>query len=373
MKSLALILVLTSLAASCGKPSSSSTDAFRVPDSAALVETDPRFERAIDLHLQSQEQTLLNLETAHAGRKFDSPYHLGGMMFDLGISLKGVLGQLTGKGAAAVLLLWKKEVPTKETEETEVLPPLSPLDELDWDSSVAREFTRQNHPEAAPSSDVLRHVRGLREFSAVAAQLEEAFPWKVDRLRLDLQVDASGKVVTDFSPVTLKAAAKLRLEWKKRPVSAKALGNVSPGQLRLLSEVMAALPALEAEIRREERLGFQLNSVKIGLGLGLAGEWEVVKPGVTPTLYLYLKPSPETVRAEHRVRSRLASRFARGFRTAGRMARFFVRVASRRVRPSGAWSLTDLKVGFDVSAKQTFNLTTANSTTGVELHFTKKR
>lgn len=368
-------LLLLATLASCGKDAARPSEAFALPKNA-LSESDPRFEKAIEQHMEVQERTLIGLES-QSQRKIDSAYHLGAMMFDMGVSLKGVLGQLTGKGSSAVTLIWKKDLPHKESEEATVMPEASApvLDEAAWNDSVAREFCQQNSCAGgqAPSADLRRHVQGIRDWAVTQAQLEGQFPWKLDRVRLDLQVDASGKVVTDFSPVSLKAAAKLRLEWKKRPIAAKVLAGLPPmPQQRLLGEIMNSLSGLEDEIRREQAMGFQLNSVKIGLGLNLTGEWAVVKPGVTPTLYLYLKPEPGFTPTV--VPSRMRAVFRRGFRGAGRMSRFFLRVANRRLqRPAAGWAMTDMKIAFDVSAKRTFTLTSVNSTTGIELHFTKKK
>ncbi|MGZ3773853.1 MAG: hypothetical protein ACXVCY_03100 [Pseudobdellovibrionaceae bacterium] len=256
---------------------------------------DPSFAKGTDLILKSYLDALNNSKQPDV----NSSWHLHSILFDLGISGSGKLGTLLLKGAPSVNVYWTKrqkklQLRSADDESSDSkkmnITNADPLDaQID---SVVSSIYGTAYVRYSPTlkSDI---KNAAQNFFAVmdAAELSTQKKWKVSRVRLDLNVGATGKV--NFIQ-TVGGTVRVRLDWipsQKHSYSFLS-GNqstVSGGMSDVLGGLMNELDLWSAS---NSPSGFHLSMLQVGLGMGANFQIGVVKSSASALVTAFFVPNP---------------------------------------------------------------------------------
>jgi hypothetical protein len=244
------------------------------------------------------------------------PWHLSELYMDLGVNLAGTAGVVTGIGEAAVEVQWKPTAARRKAlglvatvsaddqrslvaEETDrpadlTIDEYTTRDELErmvdsvTDTVMAtgrvsdRPFLRENLGRTA------------RDLQAIMVNINEYNDthWDISKFGLDVDVSGSGKVGTGM---TVGVAVRLRFEWKRTNY-----GEPLPEPLDGNSEKREDIKKLLAGVARDMETvgdeqyagsGFDLTTMRVGVGLYLSAKFGVVSGKLGVTGYAFFTKS----------------------------------------------------------------------------------
>ena len=394
----------------------------------ALTEPTPELEESVndlfgstyDGLDQINESNRADFQSAMTGRsgkpKDWVPWHLAAMMAEFSVSVKGLIGALIMKGQPAVVASWRKQNP-KQPERSMLDPQmavdLTAADAVASEHTTEEDLMRQLEPavRAAVASKRVKNENALRknlgkaagEFLTVARVLQktEGREWWLQRYRLDLTFDLSGKVT---AVIGAGAETRLRMEWHRIMPKAASSGVAAPvafandREQRIYAFADGMLKSLEAagrEFRAVSDHGFKAHTFRVGVGFTAEGDIGIVKTGSSITGHVYFtsnvkKPSvnptprpfaamidvsgldlnvPEVTPliAENRVRFVDGKKFVKGLKKAAKLGGFFAKRASKS--KSGKWKIFEIKTSFDLSLSGKVGLATVGGVGTAEINF----
>lgn len=364
------------------------------------------------------------------------PWRFVAFMVDLGVTANGKFGTLGWKGSPALTVQWqKKEQQKKEGSSFSPLAKEEAGDATTADLSLSAETSAADLDaeidtvvKAAIASHKVQNEVELRKnfreaaygFAALGHKVDQAKSasvWEVARLRVDLSVEASGKV--SFSP-SAGAALRVRLEWfrvpGKKPAFQPALaaeGNkwfrvngVEPFLLALSRDLAAA-----AEQDKTPGVDLEAKTIKVSAGASVTGAIGLAKGTASSMVHIYfnkVKKSPLLVSLPQAVdeiplylvedepaegnlrfardngalvelaakrvgdgRSALyrvdREKFRKGISKAVWWGRFFGKRANKHAGAS--WNVKQIKAGYEVSISGSVGVVTLAGNAGAEIVF----
>lgn len=373
------------------------------------------------------------------------PWRAEYFMTDLSLTASGALGVLALRGQATVRAFWRRQGPETKKSPTKNEPKdLSGLvagndgDKPSDDQEPIVHITAMSSPtdllnqiepaiRAAVATGKLKDTLDLRknlliaarEFQAVASAIptdSSDHPWWVSRFRLDLMIDAAGRV----EPVGMVGGeARFRFEWHRIQCKGPCPTHNTPltvEQQNLKSQLKAFIQATATDIEHafadHADFGFKAHQIRMGIGITAKGNIGVVKgaagivgqiyftrdvkrPVVRPRtadlvvteepLYIIEKQpsvehlnwatkngvtfdtavSPMGLGFEEAVYKVDRQVFRKGLKKAAKIGRFFARRAAS-VRP-GAWKIYELRTAFDTSIGGALDMVTLAGTTTAQI------
>lgn len=398
-------------------------------------------DKSLGTIMSANEDLLSHLNPEKSVQK--GRWGLGGFESNITISSSGLLGILTLKGESTTKLVWRPKTAKISSDEESEADVDADADEDDTipivinGSMTAKDLEEQLEPsiKAAVATKKVKNVARLRsnlkkvvsEFAGLTAALHyqpDEYTWWINRLRLDIAADASGKVLP-FANVGSDIQFRLefnRLQEEAPAPSTKAFEKQMNSPLgRFITTMSRDLEVISNN--HSEKSGFEVDSFRVGIGIGVEGKIFVAKVGAKVVGGLYfnkgkLKPvtaaSGSTAKnflaenddyllgdkeiAEHvkyaqvngvpferelmegdannknamtRVIYRVSrAKFRNGLMRAIRMANFFTNAAGRR--PGKSWQIQEVQTSFDISLGGTFVLTAVNGIATTEIFFNRK-
>ena len=362
-----------------------------------------------------------------AGQDCPRPWHLGGYITDIAVTIQGVLGVLIGSGTASAEARWKPLGELGEHLKTES----GQIHLNEFATSKQLEAQLEPSIQAALGSGLIRDERKLRaglldaarNFQAIAQTLGaielRSKRWDADNFRVEVQFDANGNPLPILN---VGAGVYFRFDWDKRK-SNSVRGLASIGGDRLSQRVQGFVAAiandlgvLETNADVIENKGYQLTEVRIGVGATAGGEFGVAQasaqtigsftfhpkdPGPQPLDWpgaaaafaeeegtLELIADSDLVRASKALGSAeqidelraqdsgktlvrfRRSTFRNGLRRASGLASFYIhRAANAR---AGRWGLFEIHTEFDMSLSGALGIATVGGTGALELTYENK-
>lgn len=234
-------------------------------------------------------------------------WKLEACILDVTLSASGVVGALVAKGQGSAALYYRKSqtdrnAPREEAAE-EAMDMTIPSD-VTYDDLDARieplvkavMATGQIENEKSLRENLKDQVFDMHTIIQFMTKTQNT-RWNTTRLRVDLQIDISGKI----NPVTtLGGGVKIRLEWLLNPGRTSSLAHIPRARLEKnrkigdgLKKIAENLVQQMQEVKYDDMAvsGYDLNEVKFGLGLFGEGNVGVVKLGGSLFGYLYLTPN----------------------------------------------------------------------------------
>lgn len=356
------------------------------------------------------------------------PWRAEYFMTDLSLTASGMLGVLALKGTTTVRAFWRRQGPVQpklnelENPIEETLAHQDPIIEIEpYDSDA--QIMKQLEPaiRAAVATKKVQDTPDLRnnllkaahEFQTIASAIpanKEDLPWWVSRFRVDILLDAAGRV----EPVGLVGGeVRFRFEWHRLRRTQKAMPRLMLASERsekirdsLSRFITATAQDLEVAFSDHENYGFKAHQMRMGIGITAKGNIGVVKgaasivgqiyftrhverPIVRPrTLELNNSEEPIEFIDRNPKANELAwaqqngisyemqpkaakdftevvykierKKFRQGLIKTAKIGGFFAKRASR-VKP-GSWRIYELRTAFDASIGGTFDLVTLAGT-----------
>jgi hypothetical protein len=337
--------------------------------------------RFLDLNTRALEMN--STSVAEPSKDGANPWHLEYLVTDLSVSASGALGALLGKGSPAVSFLWRRQYERKAADQApraEEAPDfqITAGKSLE-DVSAQLEPVIHSLVQAGLPEDTLRPklMQVAQDFARITKALEfvSGDPWWVSRYRMDVLIEASGKVTPLLSA---GGEIRLRFEWHRMmPKTTLAdrrepKGDIAEFVEKLQSDVAAA--ALGARDLRDA--GFDPCQFRIGVGYTEKGSIGIAKAQGTVIGQIYFSrgvkkpevhPSPLASVAKGET-----SVFRKGLERAFKMAGIFARGARRSSASTNAsrhWKLYEMRASFDVSLTGTLGLAEVGGVGTSEISF----
>ncbi len=271
------------------------------------------------------EVTLDSLESAQDSENKDGEkkFRFTGMQTSLGLGFSGQLGILTFGGTKVLMVNWERILPkpknleeeesfiansirvTESTTKNDLEKDLEPLIKSLTKSKKVRDekLLRKNLREV--SGNFLAHVKGLSASNSKYL----FFP---NKIRLELDIEASGKIVTPVPIVLVKVAVpiKIRIEFirimpKSQLKSVEdviATSDLNETEKKIATQTKSLLEKLSQEVAVAyeeqvkdgdmEKRGLTLKSIGVGIGLSVEGNVGVatLKASGVPTIFFAKAP-----------------------------------------------------------------------------------
>jgi hypothetical protein len=245
------------------------------------------------------------------------PWRFVAFATDLTVSGSGLIGLLIFKGSASVTAVWqKREKPAQNFASEQQAAEPDPRNE----ASAVPTFNFSAEDNAATTArkvDIIhntvlatgrvRNTGGLKgrigalvgQFNQMSATLETeptGRMWYASRLRMDIQVAASGQI----SFGTVGGDVRVRLEWYRgmhnRSTTARSrmafLAPRTPPESSLHSLVSTMVQDLSATSNGALGNEFAIKNFRVGIGLGLDGNVGVAKASIKAIGHIYFSPAP---------------------------------------------------------------------------------
>lgn len=235
------------------------------------------------------------------------PWRFAFFASDLTLSASGLIGVLGFKGSPSVTVYWmKKEGQAKEQLKEEPKMSLSEstkdapsffIDETASKTQMAKQVDAIHRTVVASGrvkntkglrSELTKTVNRFHEMTKVVSASPSDVEWYPSRLRLDVQVSATGRVKWG----TVGGDVKVRLEWfriqgpahKTAPLVAAKFTNTQSGLRDLIGAVSEDLVAATAMVPAPH---FWANDFNIGLGITAKGNVGIAKGSASAFGYVY--------------------------------------------------------------------------------------
>jgi hypothetical protein len=211
------------------------------------------------------------------------PWHLQGIIASFGISADGIFGSLVGAGEAAVKGVWQRtDMPQKELKVADG----KKADLVVTSASKPADVSRQLEPalRAALATGLVKKPDLLRarlmkmgeQFRVLSQALATTRffrGWKVENYRLEVGFSAEGEVASVGS---VGAAVRFRFDWEKSVAETSDSSSVTPALGQSMREfVQTMVEDIEASVEQTRglsRSGYELEEVRVGLGITAGGE-----------------------------------------------------------------------------------------------------
>ncbi|MBI3543661.1 MAG: hypothetical protein HY075_10355 [Deltaproteobacteria bacterium] len=248
--------------------------------------------------LDGVPQSVENASTDPTRPKDWAPWHMEYFMTDLAISTSGTLGVLAWKGTPSVQVFWRRqnEPGRKKPDPVVIEPkPAGVVSELAVSTEATpRELSLQLEPavKAIMASGKVSDESALRRNLAAAAQdfqslvsvieKDSGSAWWVSRFRLDVTIDASGKV---YPFLTLGAETRFRFDWFRlksahpvvaRPSAGPEVARLQSNLEKFVRETATDLEAVSSDPKLEQG-GFKAFQFRVGVGASAKGDVGIVK------------------------------------------------------------------------------------------------
>lgn len=352
------------------------------------------------------------------------PWRFVSFASDLSVSASGLLGVLSFKGSPSLSVYWQKREAFTQREPSAFSDNVSDLPVFYLDSAATQQQAERQVDEIYKTVLASGHVRGggtlrsnlkgaVANFREVVHALSVApagAHWFASRLRVDLDISASGKV----SYGSVGGALRVRLEWfhvqSDRERDPSPTSATTPMQSSILELVKAMTEDLSSAASTPP-IGFRATGFNVGLGFGASGNIGVVKGSAQATCILYFSqangkrrkpraahslassgaswylidpnPSAEALRLAGRsgiemVRSAVAAspevmfkvdrrQFRKGLEKAFKIGSYFAQIAAE---PSGRdWAISTIKPGFAMSVGGSLGLVKLTGSATAQLEF----
>jgi len=235
------------------------------------------------------------------------PWRFAFFASDLTLSASGLIGILGFKGSPSITVYWmKKEAQAKEQliEETKVSlsesskdAPSFFIDEKASKKQVEKQVDSIHRTVIANGrvkdtkglrSELTKTVDRFHEMTKVVSASPSHVEWYPSRLRLDVQVSATGRVKWG----TVGGDVKVRLEWyriqgpahRTAPLASMKLNNTQSGLRDLIGAVSEDLVAATAMVPAPH---FTAKDFNIGLGITAKGDVGIAKGSASAFGYVY--------------------------------------------------------------------------------------
>ncbi len=349
-----------------------------------------------------------------------APWHAEFFTTDLSISGSGLLGALTFKGTPSVQVFWRRQNEARKPTVPALPPEKAEQASLNITSDMpSTDISAQLEPpiRAMVAGGKINDESALRKnltaaaenFQAVVSGLEKdpGFHWWVSRFRMDVTIDASGKV----SPfLSIGAETKFRFDWariqtKQATAPRRQLAAADQKLKSNLEKFVRATAADLDAITTSGKVagGFQLYQFRVGVGASASGTIGIVKGTASTLGQIYfaqnvkkpvVHPKEElhgflnVIEGEHsKAHMNFAetngivfdstpdeviyrvdrSKFRKGLERALKMGGFFAARASRS--PGRHWKVFEMRPAFDVSLTGSLGIVTVGALASVELCF----
>jgi hypothetical protein len=241
------------------------------------------------------------------------PWRFVAFASDLAVSGSGLIGLLTFKGSASVTAVWQKReqkqqfVPTASEMAPQESVPTFAFSAADSEAATAKKVDMINR--TVMSTGRVQNAEGLKgristlvgQFNQMSQTLENEPSgriWYASRLRMDIQVAASGHV----SFGTVGGDVRVRLEWyrgMRKPSTATqraafltaSMKQSTPMQSSLHHMVSTMVQDLSATSNGALGNEFAIKNFRVGIGLGLDGNVGVAKASIKAIGHIYFSPA----------------------------------------------------------------------------------
>jgi len=363
------------------------------------------------------------------------PWHLKEMYMDLGVNASGTAGVVTAIGEASVELKWTRI--KSELARLGLTPAYadSPVYEEKPDLRMSEyttlgEITSQvdRIVETVMATGRVTNRGAMREgLLKVATDLQSVMTdinsynessWDIDKFGLDVEIGLSGKVGTGM---TAGGAVRLRFEWKRQnygaPMPEPEDGNGEKREelRRLLANVASDMDSVSRDTFASS--GFELKTLRLGLGLYGSAKFGAVKGKASLTGYAFLNKSASKANHFARTPPRIIpdepvaliddepnakhikyadenqikydripggdnatdrvvyymtrEKFRQGLNRAAKMGAFFAKRAAERTgeKASRKWEVTQVKPAFALSLEGALKVVTIGGKASLEMTF----
>lgn len=319
-------------------------------------------------------------------------WSMSALSLDLGLSLQGLLGVVVTKGSVAVTARWLPTAKREVTEADDYVPTVAVASVADARSDrAAVESLTQAIVATGEVKDSTKLRAGLdgalNRFRQATGDivLNPGASWQLAKLRLDFSVDGSGQV---YPGTTVGAALRFRFDWVPAPSSRvshraqTAEGESTSKLMRALASEISTLDYSQVKAR-----GFDVNQVKIALGLNAKGKIGVAKAGgevkghavFAQVSNVALHPVQMDEDAEIMVLTDPASSrgpqliprdaFHKGLEKAVKIG---ANIAERAAKADGEhWTLKQIKVEFELALSGSVGLLSVGGSGAVELNLNR--
>ncbi len=241
------------------------------------------------------------------------PWHLAELVMDLGVNAAGTAGLVTGIGEASVEVHWAlSQKALREQGLVAKAEPPAPMPQAAPDAEARADLTLNEYSSALELENQVDRIADtlmatgrvtdrpkMRDgLLQVAKDLQSVMVdintyndshWDADKLGLDVEISASGKVSTGF---TVGGALRLRFEWTRANYGALALPAPNDGKddsRESLRTLIAGIAHDMDTIGTAEYAdsGFDLKTIRLGIGLYLGAKFGVVKGKLGITGYVF--------------------------------------------------------------------------------------
>lgn len=254
------------------------------------------------------------------------PWHLKELYMDMGVNAAGTAGLVTAIGEASVELRWGQTKKALKEQgllapakvEAPMAPESAPEEPAEKADLALNEYTTYEQLEfqvdqvadAVMATGRVKDRPKMREgLLRVAKDLQEVMIdinayndsyWDISKFGLDIEISASGKVSTGF---TVGGNLRLRFEWSRSnygaPLAEPMDGNGDKREnlRKLLAGVAKDMDTVGEELYSHS--GFDLKTMRLGIGLYASANFGVVKGKLGVTGYAFFTKSSYRANANY--------------------------------------------------------------------------
>jgi hypothetical protein len=228
------------------------------------------------------------------------PWRFAAFASDLSVTASGLLGVLSFKGTPSITVIWQKREPKTKVVASAAAEPAGNVPVFRISDNPADLETQVDAIyQTALASGHVKKTKGLRDrihnmvgnfhdMTVAVNQTPAGGEWYASRLRVDLEISASGQVQWG----TVGGDLKVRLEWYRiQPKSADPALHAAPavadGPSPLRDLVTAMSEDLISVSQTTPNPHFDATTFYVGLGISAGGNIGVVKASAQAIGYLY--------------------------------------------------------------------------------------
>lgn len=269
-------------------------------------ETTQSLDLMLQTHTRAWDQLANHNRLSLLSRAGDDamPWHLEFLALDLGVTVQGALGVMFLKGSAMMSLYWRRHAeptPHRNVELEETSADLVLENGID-----PKELQKRIEPivKSVLATGRVHNEENFRKnlwdtayrFNVLSQVLAEnsGKEWVPARLRLDLQVEASGMVAPALS---VGGGVKIRFDWfpthrmttQTKWVQEKRARDIAKNFEEFLKSLLKEVDGAKFNPNAAPA-GMPLTTLMISLGISVSGKFGVASAGATLTGNLYLRP-----------------------------------------------------------------------------------
>lgn len=344
--------------------------------------------------------------TSLTQNKKQGPWYLASIKTELGIEAGGEIGLVGAEGEAAVEYIWMRtarsmqklqkehyEVSKKNKQNTKPSQSESNTLYLSTDmpgSEVNKKIedlvshisqTKKVSGTAKMRSQLTQQVNLHQSLAQKVADNSPHLTWKPYKYQLELYIEASGAV---HPAIDVGAVVRVRIEWSI--IEKKSLIETSPADFANHIEMVTEELSANLHSSMGSSSQFDLYGIKMGLGLGVGGDLDLVSANAHAIASVFLKYNPPRPYKPNQlhfasnevVKEISVDRWRRGIRKASKMASYIIAQSSSdekkmdETRPKRDFELGAIEVELELTAEGEFFLPTVKGIAFMELFFNKK-